>query len=40
MKVLELRVLARQYPDFSILGRVISKADKKMLLEAFESYYR
>lgn len=40
MKVVELRVLARQYEDFSIQGRDISKADKKMLLEAFESYYR
>jgi microcompartment protein CcmL/EutN len=40
MKVVELRVLARQYEDFGILGRAISKADKKMLLEAFETYYR
>ncbi|ABX41802.1 BMC domain-containing protein [Lachnoclostridium phytofermentans] len=40
MKVTELRTLAREYPEFSIAGREISKANKAMLLEEFKKYYR
>lgn len=39
MKVTELRTLAREYPEFSIAGREISKANKAMLLEEFRKYY-
>jgi microcompartment protein CcmL/EutN len=40
MKVTELRTLAREYPEFSIAGREISKANKAMLLKEFKKYYR
>ncbi|MDR2022862.1 MAG: BMC domain-containing protein [Hungatella sp.] len=40
MKVTELRTLAREYPEFSIAGREISKANKTLLLEEFGKYYR
>lgn len=39
MKVTELRTLAREYPEFSISGREISKANKTLLLEEFGKYY-
>ncbi|WP_313580094.1 BMC domain-containing protein [Lacrimispora sp.] len=39
MKVTELRTLAREYPEFSIAGREISKANKPLLLEEFGKYY-
>jgi len=39
MKVTELRTLAREYPEFSIAGREISKANKTLLLEEFRKYY-
>lgn len=39
MKVTELRTLAREYPEFSIAGREISKANKTLLLEEFGKYY-
>jgi microcompartment protein CcmL/EutN len=39
MKVTELRTLAREYPEFSISGREISKANKALLLEEFRKYY-
>ncbi|WP_124065831.1 BMC domain-containing protein [Clostridium sp. E02] len=38
-KVTELRTLAREYPEFSISGREISKANKTLLLEEFKTYY-
>jgi len=38
-KVVRLRNLARQYKEFGIMGRGISKADKKMLIEEFRKYY-
>lgn len=38
-KVVKLRQLAREYSDFAILGREISRADKKNLIEAFRTYY-
>lgn len=40
LKVIELRNLAREYKDFGITGRRISKADKKLLLEEFRKYYK
>jgi microcompartment protein CcmL/EutN len=39
MKVVKLRNLARQYKDFGIAGRMISKADKQMILAEFNKYY-
>ena len=39
LKVVKLRNLAREYKDFSIAGRMISKADKQMILTEFEKYY-
>ncbi len=39
MKVTELRTLAREYQEFSIAGREISKANKTLLLEEFGKYY-
>lgn len=38
-RVVKLRNLARGYEDFGIAGREISKANKTMLLEGFETYY-
>lgn len=40
MKVVELRHLAREYKDFSLVGRKVSQADKKTILGAFKAYYR
>lgn len=40
LRVSELRKLARGYKNFSLTGRDISKANKKMLIEAFEEYYK
>ncbi len=37
--VTKLRNLAREYKDFGIGGRQISKADKKQLLSEFQKYY-
>ena len=39
LKVIKLRNLARDYKDFGIAGRLISKADKQMLLAEFKAYY-
>ena len=39
LKVVKLRNLAREYEDFGITGRAISKADKKLLLIKFKAYY-
>lgn len=39
MKVVKLRNLARQYKEFGIAGRMISKADKQMILAEFKKYY-
>lgn len=39
MKVVKLRNLARQYKDFGIAGRMISKAYKQMILAEFKKYY-
>lgn len=38
-KVIELRNLAREYKNFGIAGRKISKADKGLLLTEFRKYY-
>ena len=38
-KVIELRNLAREYKNFGIVGRKISKADKGLLLTEFRKYY-
>jgi Carbon dioxide concentrating mechanism/carboxysome shell protein len=38
-KVVKLRNLAREYKEFGIAGRLISKADKQMLITEFEKYY-
>lgn len=38
-KVVKLRNLAREYEDFGIAGRLISKANKTALLEEFRRYY-
>lgn len=38
-KVVKLRNLAREYSDFGIAGREISKANKIELLEEFKKYY-
>jgi len=39
LKVVKLRTLAREYPDFGIAGRLISKADKNMLLVESKANY-
>lgn len=39
LKVVKLRNLAREYEDFIITGRAISKADKKLLIGKFKTYY-
>lgn len=39
LKVVKLRNLAREYEDFVITGRTISKADKKLLITKFKAYY-
>lgn len=39
IKVVKLRSLAREYADLKIAGRLISKADKKVLLDEFKDYY-
>ncbi len=39
LKVVKLRNLAREYKDFVITGRVISKADKNLLIAKFKLYY-
>ncbi|MBB6631110.1 BMC domain-containing protein [Clostridium algidicarnis] len=39
LKVVKLRNLAREYEDFVITGRTISKADKKLLIIKFKAYY-
>jgi len=38
-KVIELRNLARGYKNFGILGRSVSKANKRLLLTKFIEYY-
>ena len=40
LRVSELRKLARGYNGFSLTGRDISKANKKMLIDAFKYYYK
>lgn len=40
LKVVKLRNLAREYKDFGITGRNISKANKNMLLREFENYFK
>ena len=39
LKVVKLRNLAREYKDFGIVGRMISKADKKIIIAEFEKYF-
>jgi chemotaxis protein histidine kinase CheA len=39
-RVSELRKIARGYKGFSLSGRDISKANKKMLIEAIKEYYK
>lgn len=39
LKVVKLRNLAREYEDFVIKGRAVSKADKKLLIAKFKAYY-
>lgn len=39
LKVVKLRNLAREYKDFGITGRTISKADKNLLIAKFKLYY-
>lgn len=39
LKVVKLRNLAREYKDFGIAGRMISKADKQIILAEFKKYY-
>lgn len=39
-RVSELRKLARGYKGFSLSGRDISKANKKMLIDAIKEYYK
>lgn len=39
LKVVKLRNLAREYEDFVIKGRAISKAGKKLLISKFKLYY-
>ena len=38
-KVVKLRNLAREYKDFGISGRDVSKANKTALIEEFRKYY-
>lgn len=38
-KVIELRNLARQYKNFGIAGRRVSKANKMLLIAEFKKYY-
>ena len=40
LKVTKLRNLAREYKNLRIAGRIISKADKKVLIAEFTEYYR
>lgn len=40
LKVVKLRNLAREYKDFGIAGRMISKADKQMIIAEFKNYYK
>lgn len=39
LKVTKLRNLAREFKEFGIAGRLISKADKNLLMEEFKKYY-
>ena len=39
LKVTKLRNLAREYNEFGIAGRLISNADKNLLMEEFKKYY-
>lgn len=39
LKVVKLRNLAREYKDFGIAGRMVSKADKQMIIAEFKKYY-
>jgi microcompartment protein CcmL/EutN len=39
VKVIELRNIARQYKNFDIVGRKVSKANKMLLLAEFRKYY-
>jgi microcompartment protein CcmL/EutN len=39
LKVVKLRNLAREYKGFGIAGRMISKADKQMIIAEFRKYY-
>lgn len=39
LKVTKLRTLAREYKNLGIAGRLISKADKKTLIEELKAYY-
>ena len=39
VKVVELRNLAREYKNFGIVGRSVSRANKKLLLTEFREYY-
>lgn len=39
LKVVKLRNLAREYKDFVITGRAISRADKNLLITKFKLYY-
>lgn len=39
LKVVKLRNLAREYKDFGIVGRTISKAGKNLLINKFKLYY-
>ncbi|HDK7179348.1 TPA: BMC domain-containing protein [Clostridium botulinum] len=39
LKVVKLRNLAREYKDFGIAGRTISKAGKNVLINKFKLYY-
>jgi microcompartment protein CcmL/EutN len=39
VKVVKLRNLAREYKDFGITGRLVSKADKQMIISEFRQYY-
>jgi microcompartment protein CcmL/EutN len=39
LKVIKLRNLAREYTDFGIKGKLISKTEKKLLIAEFKEYY-
>ena len=39
LKVVKLRNLAREYKEFGISGRQVSKANKQKLIEGFRQYY-